>query len=181
MPRSTLPGRPTPDATSPASNGLAVGDSSARREQHVGRRPRAGIRLDPQAARGRPTDRIAAARIASVPRDPGADVAADAGRDPRAVDLPVAAQLGDEPAAGGLVQRDPQVAVDRPQRVEALAPAVRMGPDPRAASSSGSAHAARSAAVNSGAGGRGRHGSSWDRGSSPWRDTAITRPAPGPG
>ena len=48
------------------------------------------------------------------------------------------------------------------------------------ASAIGSGHVASSAAVNSGVDGRGRQGSSWDRGSSPCRDTATTRPAPRP-
>ena len=48
------------------------------------------------------------------------------------------------------------------------------------ASAIGSGHAASSAAVNRGVDGRGRQGSSWDRGSSPCRDTATTRPAPRP-
>ena len=130
------------------------------REQHVGRRPRAGIRLDPQPVRapasrtGSPPPRSRASRPRPRPRCRGR-------RRPRSAS-------GGSPSRGaGSVTNRRRVgsssashrsrwmgrSESRPWRQPSGWARIR-----DVASSSGSCHVASSAAVNSGVGGRGRHG-----------------------
>ena len=180
MPRSSGPGRARPAATSAASSGSPRATRRAGREEQVGDVDRTAVGQHAQAG-ARDLDAVDAGR--AQPSRPSASHAGTSRRRPgraASVDLPLPAMLAEEPPAGGVVHRQPQLRCVG--RIESSAWRQPSGYAAKRActSSIGSANAANSSTMNAGVDGRGRHGPRAHAGSRRGARAPTTRPTPCP-